>query len=221
MSGLFPLPSQPGGVPWPTEEWPRGGLPAGVDLGPLLGEAFDDESPLAVTYAVLVVHRGRIVTERYHGALEHFDRPPTPVSADTPLLSWSMAKSVLQAAVGVLVGEGRLDLDGPAPVPEWSDPADARHPITLRDLLSMRDGLDFTEEYTDDRVSDTIEMLFGDARPTWPITPPSVPSPRRPARASTTRRAPPTSSRGSWPAPWARASLTRASCTPGSSGQSA
>jgi CubicO group peptidase (beta-lactamase class C family) len=164
MSMLVPLPSQPDDVPWPTEDWPRGELPAGVELGPLLNEAFDDESPIAVTYAVVMVHRGRVVTERYHGALEHFDRPPTPVGADTPLLSWSMAKSVLHAAVGVLVGEGRLELDAPAPVPEWSDRGDPRHAITLRHLLSMCDGLDFTEDYTDDRVSDTIGMLFGDGQ---------------------------------------------------------
>jgi CubicO group peptidase (beta-lactamase class C family) len=164
MSALVPLPQQPDGVPWPTEDWPRGGLPAGVDLEPLLDEAFDDASALAVTYAVVVVHRGRVVTERYHGALEHFDRSPTPVAADTPLLSWSMAKSVLHAAVGILVGQGRLELDAPAPVPEWSDAEDPRHAITLRDLLSMQDGLDFTEDYTDDRVSDTIQMLFGDGQ---------------------------------------------------------
>ena len=165
MSGLVTLPPQRRGVPWPTEVWPRGDLPAGVDLAPLLEEVFDDESPLAVTYAVLVVHRGRVVTERYHGALEHFDRPPTPVTADTPLLSWSMAKSVLHAAIGLLVGDGRLDLDAPAAVPEWTAPDDPRHGITLRHLLAMRDGLAFTEDYTDDRVSDTIQMLFGDGQP--------------------------------------------------------
>jgi CubicO group peptidase (beta-lactamase class C family) len=164
MSTLVPPAQQPAGVPWPTDDWPRGALPEDVDLDPLLDEAFDDESAVAVTYAVVVVHRGRVVTERYHGALEHFDRPPTPVGADTALLSWSMAKSVLHAAVGILVGRGRLELDAPAPVPEWSDPADPRHAITLRDLLSMQDGLDFTEDYTDDRVSDTIQMLFGDGQ---------------------------------------------------------
>jgi CubicO group peptidase (beta-lactamase class C family) len=164
MSGLTPLPRQPEGVPWPTEEWPRADLPAGVLLEPLLREAFDDESPLAVAYAVLVVQGGRVVTERYHSALEHFDRPPTPVTADTPLLSWSMAKSVLHAAVGILVGEGRLELNAPAPVPEWTAPDDPRHAITLRHLLAMSDGLDFSEEYTDERVSDTIEMLFGEAQ---------------------------------------------------------
>jgi CubicO group peptidase (beta-lactamase class C family) len=164
MSGLVALPRQPAGVPWPTEEWPRGEVPAGVELGPVLDEAFDDDGPLALTFAVLVVKGGAVVYERYHGALEHFDRPPTPVTAQTPLLSWSMAKSVLHATVGLLVADGRLDLDAPAPVPEWSDPADPRHAITLRHLLAMRDGLDFTEDYTDDRLSDTIQMLFGDAQ---------------------------------------------------------
>jgi CubicO group peptidase (beta-lactamase class C family) len=158
----MPLPSQPHDVPWPNEGWPEGELPAGVDLRPLLGEAFDDAGPIATTYAVVVVHHGRLVLERYHGALEHFDRPPEPVTAHTPLLSWSMAKSVLHAVVGLLVGAGRLELDAPAPVLAWADPADPRHAITLRHLLAMRDGLDFVEDYVDDRVSDTIHMLFGD-----------------------------------------------------------
>jgi len=134
-------------------------------LAPLLEEAFDDASAIATTYAVVIVQHGLIVYERYHGALEHFDRPPTPVDATTPLLSWSMAKSVLHAAIGLLVGDGRLDLDAPAAVPEWTAPDDPRHGITLRHLLAMRDGLAFTEDYTDDRVSDTIQMLFGDGQP--------------------------------------------------------
>jgi len=159
-----PLPPQPDGVPWPTDEWPGGEPPPGVDLEPLLGAVFDDEGPLAVTFAVVVVYGGRVVAERYGGALEHSDHPPTPVTADTPLLSWSMAKSVLHALVGTLVGDGRLDLDAPAGVPEWADPDDPRHAITLRHLLAMRDGLDFVEDYTDDRVSDVIEMLFGDGQ---------------------------------------------------------
>ena len=161
---LAPLPGQPDGVPWPTERWPTGDLPRGVDLDGPLAQVFDDEGPLAVTYAVVVVHRGRLVFERYAGALEHFDAPATPVTAETPLLSWSMAKSVLHAAVGILVGDGRLELDAPVLVPEWSDAADPRHAITLRQLLAMRDGLDFVEDYVDDRVSDVIAMLFGDGR---------------------------------------------------------
>ena len=71
---------------------------------------------------------------------------------------------MLHSAVGILVGEGALSLDGPAPVPEWSDPSDPRHAITIQDLLEMRDGLDFTEEYVDAQASDVIEMLFGEGR---------------------------------------------------------
>jgi CubicO group peptidase (beta-lactamase class C family) len=161
VSDLVALPSQPPGVAWPTEDWPTGDLDAGVDLAPLLEEVLDPDGPMAPTFAVLVVHRGRLVVERYQGALEHFDRPPTPVTAATPLLSWSIAKSVLHALVGLLVGDGVLDLDGPAAVPEWADPADPRHAITLRHMLAMRDGLDFNEDYVDGATSDVIEMLFG------------------------------------------------------------
>jgi CubicO group peptidase (beta-lactamase class C family) len=159
---LTPLAPQPEDVLWPADAWPEGEVPAGVELEPLLDRVFDDSGPLATTYAVLVVHRGRLVLERYQGRLEHLDRPAEPVTAETQMLSWSMAKSMLHAVVGLLVGEGRLDLDSPAAVPEWSDPADPRHAITLNHLLAMRDGLDFVEDYVDDRVSDVIKMLFGD-----------------------------------------------------------
>jgi CubicO group peptidase (beta-lactamase class C family) len=161
VSGLVALPQQPAGVAWPTEDWPTGPLDPAVDLAPLLDEVLDPEGPMAETFAVLVVHRGRLVVERYQGALEHFDRPPTPVTAATPLLSWSIAKSVLHAVVGLLVGDGRLDLDTPAAVPEWAAPDDPRHAITLRHLLAMRDGLSFNEDYVDGGTSDVIEMLFG------------------------------------------------------------
>ena len=75
-----------------------------------------------------------------------------------------MAKSMLHAVVGLLVKDGRLDLDAPADVPEWSAPGDPRHAITVRHLLAMRDGLDFAEDYVDDRTSDVIAMLFGDGQ---------------------------------------------------------
>jgi CubicO group peptidase (beta-lactamase class C family) len=164
VTALVALPPQPAGVDWPTEHWPEGPLPAGVDLAPLLDQVLDHDGPLAETFAVLVVQGGRIVAERYQGALEYFDRPPTPVTAETPLLSWSMAKSVLHAVVGLLVADGGLDLDAPAAVPEWADAGDPRHAITLRQLLAMRDGLAFTEDYVDGEVSDTIQMLFGDGQ---------------------------------------------------------
>ncbi len=158
---LPPLPPHPDDVPWPTDEWPVGNPPTGVDLEPLLDEVMADDGPLSRTYAVVVVHRGRLVAERYGGALPHFDRPDEPVERATPLLSWSMAKSILHAVVGMLVAEGRLHLDEPPGVPQWQEPGDPRGAITLEHLLAMRDGLDFVEDYVDAGRSDVIEMLFG------------------------------------------------------------
>jgi CubicO group peptidase (beta-lactamase class C family) len=119
------------------------------------------DGPLARTYAVVVIHRGRLVAERYGGELAHWDRPDETVEATTPLLSWSMAKSMLHAVVGMLVAEGRLDPEAQASVPQWRDGADPRRAITLDHLLTMRDGLDFVEDYVDAGRSDVIEMLYG------------------------------------------------------------
>ncbi len=164
MPPLVLLPDQPTGVPWPTETWPIGPLPAGVELAGLLDTAFDPDGPLAQTYAVVVVHRGRLVFERYAGHLPRSGGQGRAVTAETPLLSWSVAKSVLHAAVGVLVGDGRLEIDRPADVPEWGAADDPRHAVTLRHLLEMRDGLAFAEEYEDADRSDVIPMLFGRGR---------------------------------------------------------
>jgi CubicO group peptidase (beta-lactamase class C family) len=163
---LVALPSQPPGVAWPTDEWPTAEPPAAVAgrLWSLLDEITADVDRYGTTYAVAVAQRGELIAEYYGGELEHWDRPNEPVHPDTRLLSWSMAKSVLHAAVGLLVADGRLAVDAPAPVPEWADPSDPRHAITLDDLLTMRDGLDFAEDYDDADVSDVIEMLFGSGR---------------------------------------------------------
>jgi CubicO group peptidase (beta-lactamase class C family) len=158
---LVPLPSQPVDVPWPTDRWPTGDLPRGVDLDALMATAFDPDGPLHDTYAVVVVQGGRLVVERYDGSLPRLDGPGRPVESGTPLLSWSVAKSMLHAVVGMLVGDGRLDPTAPAGLPQWSAPDDPRRDITLDDLLAMRDGLAFLEEYEDPEQSDVIQMLFG------------------------------------------------------------
>ena len=153
---LLPLPPHPPGVPWPTDEWPLGEAPAA--LVAVVDDMFADTDRYGTTYSVAVVQGGRLLLERYGGELPHFDRPPEPVVQGTPLLSWSMAKSVLHAAIGVLVGEGRLILDASPGVPGWID---ERAAITLDQLLQMRDGLRWAEDYVDAGVSDVIEMLFG------------------------------------------------------------
>jgi CubicO group peptidase (beta-lactamase class C family) len=159
---LAPLPVQPPGVPWPTRSWPEG-EPGAVDLDHLLDEAFDDTGPLAWTYAVVAVRGGRLVRERY-GGLDPRSGATAPVGPDTTLLSWSMAKSMLHAVVGMLVEERRLELAAPAPVERWAGPGDGRGLITLEQLLEMRSGLEFAEDYVDRGVSDVMEMLWGAGR---------------------------------------------------------
>jgi CubicO group peptidase (beta-lactamase class C family) len=160
---LVPLPGQPRGVPWPTDEWPQGAPPEAVagGLDALLDAVMRDTDRYGTTYAVAVAHRGLLVAERYGGVLEHWDRPHEPVEPSTRLLSWSMAKSMLHAVVGTLVDEDRLEPGEPARVPEWGHAGDPRSGITLEHLLTMRDGLDFSEVYDDAGTSDVIEMLFG------------------------------------------------------------
>ncbi|GIU84039.1 MAG: hypothetical protein KatS3mg008_0814 [Acidimicrobiales bacterium] len=151
-----PFPDQPAGVPWPTREWPVADPPPEVDraaLRAVLDRAFGELSSeeFNLTDAVVVVWRGRIVVERYR---------PGFGDADTPHRSWSMAKSIVHALVGILVRQGRLDIYAPAPVPEWSDPDDPRHEITVDMLLRMASGLAWKEDYFAPD-SDTIAMLGG------------------------------------------------------------
>jgi CubicO group peptidase (beta-lactamase class C family) len=105
------------------------------------------------TRALLVTRGGEIVGERYADG----------ITAGDTLPSWSMAKSVLQAVVGLLIGDGKLRLHEPVDVPQW--PAgDTRAAITLDQLLRMSAGLAFREEYADGANSDVIPMLFGEGK---------------------------------------------------------
>lgn len=153
---MIRLPDQPRDVPWPTAAWPTG--PALPRLESVLDRAFPAEGPqpreLGVSLATVVIRGGRLVAERYGP-----DAGP-----DTTLISWSTAKSITHALFGVLVRRGDLDVEGPAAVPEWSAPGDARGAITVDQLLRMSSGLAFVEDYVDDTVSDVIEMLFGSGR---------------------------------------------------------
>ena len=150
------LPGQPQGTPWPTRDWPCGDLPASADLRrveQLLDHAFGGEATaeLGDTHGVVIVHAGRLVLERYAPGF----------GPETTCPSWSMAKSITHALVGLLVGDGRLDIAAPAPVPQWRGEGDPRARITLDHLLRMSSGLAFIEHYVQGEPSDVIEMLFG------------------------------------------------------------
>jgi len=152
---LVPLPPQPPGVPWPTDAWPEGPLPAGVDrqaLHAAVEATFGARGRSGVpdTRALLLVQGGVIVFERY---ADGFGR-------DSRFQTWSMAKSFTQVLVGLLVARGRLDLDAPAPVPEWRQPGDPRGAITLRHMLHMTTGLD-ADDGDPGSGSFVGDLLFG------------------------------------------------------------
>ncbi len=123
-----------------TQPWPMGDKPdtapatANVDRAKMTAAAdaaFAD--PAAMTAAFLVVHKGRIVAERYAPG----------ITRDTQLESWSMGKSLAATLFALLVKDGTYTLEQPAPVPLWRAPGDPRWTIRNIDLLRMSAGLKF------------------------------------------------------------------------------
>jgi CubicO group peptidase (beta-lactamase class C family) len=114
----------------------------------LVGEHVETDT----TLAVVVQHRGEVVAEAY----------AIGVTADTTLISWSMAKSVTHALVGMAQMDGLLDVRMPTGIASWQN--DGRRLITLQDLLEMRSGLVWIEDYVEGNESDVIDMLFGSGK---------------------------------------------------------
>jgi CubicO group peptidase (beta-lactamase class C family) len=106
------------------------------------------------TLAVIVMHRGQVVAERYGG----------PVTAETPMQGWSMNKSLMATFIGRQIDQGHLQLSdsvvtalqtagaGGATV------AKVNPDLTLRHLLSMTTGFDFSERYFPG--DDVTDMLY-------------------------------------------------------------
>ncbi len=120
-------------------------------LDAALDWAFSEPDPehLRRTRAVVVVHRGQIVGERY----------APPFDRNTPLIGWSMTKSVVHALVGVLIKEGKLSLTEQVLAPEWPEPNNRRSAITVDHLLRMTSGIEFDENYTNP-LADVTYMLL-------------------------------------------------------------
>jgi CubicO group peptidase (beta-lactamase class C family) len=93
------------------------------------------DQPIKNVKAVVILKDGRIIAERYAKGF----------GVDTPLLSYSVAKSFTNALLGVLVRQGRLRTDQPVSAEEWAAPNDQRAQITIEDLLRMQSGLDAPE----------------------------------------------------------------------------
>jgi hypothetical protein len=124
--------------------------PATPSLAAALDRAFAEPNhpPYRRVRAVVVMRNGGIIAERYASGIYR----------DTPLLAYSVSKSVINALIGILVKDGKLNLYTPAPVAAWRSSSDPRHVITLDQLLRMSSGLKLDERDTGfDPVS---RMLF-------------------------------------------------------------
>ena len=127
-----------------TLPWPMGDLldkspsPTGLDpqeIGKAMNLAFED--PLALTAAVVVVHKGKIIGERYCDGIHK----------DTQLESWSMGKSLLATLFSFFIKDGTYSLEQRAPIPQWSSLSDPRRNILIADLLRMSSGLQFSASF--------------------------------------------------------------------------
>ncbi len=124
--------------PAATTPWPMGDVlpddpwPAEVDMA-LVEQALDEGfgPPDALTLALLVTYKGRILGERYSDE----------VDIHTPLESWSMTKSLTGTLMGLLIHQGEYELWQSAPVPQWQTPGDPRQEIRIGDIMRMSSGI--------------------------------------------------------------------------------
>ena len=136
---LAPLPPTDS-LSWPTEALFDSLHPQSIDqrmIEAALDKAFEEVDPERPknTAAVVVVHNGKIVGERYGNGWDRNDK----------LMGWSMTKSVTSALIGILVHEGKLKVDAGALVSEWAN--DERKNVTLNNLLQATSGLSWSESY--------------------------------------------------------------------------
>ena len=138
---IYPSGGEPG-YSQDTLKWPLGNiLPAkntGIDtlkLGEVAKRLITDNAYNGDAFAFMVIHKGVPVIEAYKPQF----------NSKTRFLSWSMAKSFINAMVGILVKQGKLNIKQPVGLDEWK--GDERSNITLNDLMQMQSGLKWNEDY--------------------------------------------------------------------------
>jgi CubicO group peptidase (beta-lactamase class C family) len=124
--------------------------PANPKLTAALDAAFAESRPNAhrQVRAIVIMRDGKIIAERYAPG----------IAPETPLLAYSVSKSVINALIGILVGDGKLDVNARAPVAAWAPTADPRRVITLDELMRMTSGLSLAEN--DTGLDPVSRMLF-------------------------------------------------------------
>jgi CubicO group peptidase (beta-lactamase class C family) len=124
--------------------------PADPNLKAVLDHAFEEPAtpPFRRTKAVVVVHEGVVIAERYADG----------IGIETPLLGFSMTKSMVNALLGVLTQQGRISPSLPAPVPEWRAATDPRREIEVEHLMRMTTGLALDE--TNSGFDPSSQMVY-------------------------------------------------------------
>ena len=138
-----------------TINWPLGNLTPDTvtitdaeGLNEISEKLMDDDGYNGHAFAFMVVHQGIPVVESYQ----------PEYNAKTRFLSWSMAKSFTNALAGIMVKEGRWNINQPVDLPEWKN--DDRKNITIHNLLQMQSGLRWNEDYG--ARSDVTVMLYAE-----------------------------------------------------------
>ncbi|NJS13285.1 MAG: serine hydrolase [Sphingopyxis sp.] len=133
------LPEQPTGIAWPTKKWERAAIGGDVNvrlLNEQLDEIMSSQDPLmGKTNAILLIHKGQIVAERFTNGY----------TCDRTMFPMSVAKMMGAVMAGVLVRDGHAKLDAPLGLSQWQR-NDPRSKITLRNTLNMTTGLGWEEE---------------------------------------------------------------------------
>jgi len=126
--------------------------PSDPALKAALDHVFEEPAgpPFRRTKAVVVVRDGRVIAERYAPG----------IGIDTPLPSFSMTKSVVNALLGIMTQQGLTSPSLPAPIPEWHGANDPRREIEVGHLMRMTSGLALDE--TDDPLNPSEQMFQHD-----------------------------------------------------------
>jgi CubicO group peptidase (beta-lactamase class C family) len=135
---------------------------ARVDATTTTGAGILDQT---YTDGFLALADGRVVAERYFNGM----------APDTPHLLMSVSKSVVSAVCAVLAGRGQIDVEAPltAYIPEFAESGYAG--ATVRNLLDMRSGIAFSEDYLDAAAEvRQLEQVIGWAPRTMPDLPHSL-----------------------------------------------
>ena len=149
-------PHQPAPALLPDIAGPAVVEPVQPSLRQALDHTFAENAapPFRNTKAVVVVRDGRVIAERYAPGY----------GVDTKVMGWSATKSVTNALIGILVRQGKVSLDGPAPIAAFANQGDPRHAITVDNLLRMNSGLDIGDSLTARATTafdPTAYMVFG------------------------------------------------------------